>query len=249
MLYYIPIDPKKIKDITPEDSIDMHSFRFGSLTGIEYLTIIDPQLTALMFLRNTGIKAKLIFDDCTYEEKEAYLIAFMLTKRMSVTTPELSSTWAHILTDDTKLISILTEDEVCLFKERNNDLISELYRFMVSIPLCAMDIYSVTRHEDRIDMNEFPVSNYNQFNHFALVQLFDYRQMIIASQSIEGIEPVFYQNYFRSNQCDVYPGFIGDLINKFPHLQLINIIMNNDPELTDSFVNGVINMFQTNHEE
>ncbi len=241
MIYELPIAAEDIKEIKETDTIDMHSLKFPDA--------VDPIITALLFLRNTGIRAKLLFDECTYEEKEGYLIHFMITKRMSATIPELASTWAYILVNmeehsvyGDNIYSILSFDETKKFRERNKSLIDELNRFLISIPLCSIDIYAVTRSETkRIDMNEFEVSSYYGFNHFALIQLLEYPAVILLSQSITGIEPVFYQNYFKSNQCDVYPGFVGDLVNKFPHLQLMNIIMNNNQDLTDSFVDAIVN--------
>lgn len=234
MKYTLPIDPDEIKAVRENDVIDMASLNFPA-------TVTDPQRVALMYIRNIGVKAAFSFERCSYEEKENYLLLFMTTKRMSVNIPILASTWAYILLNDSesKLQSILTFDEAELFRKTHSELVQELYTFLVSIPLCAMDIYATTRHEERIDMRDFKVSSYVGFNHFALIQLLDYNEIILLSQTIEGTEPLFYTNYFASNKCDVYPGFVGDMINRFPHLQLINIIMNNDPKLTSMFIDGV----------
>lgn len=235
MLYTLPIDSNYIKEVKESDVIDMSALNFP-------IDVENPQRVALLFLRNTGIKANFKFDGCTYAEKERYLLLFMTGKRFNVKIPALASTWARIMLDDSgyeNLESILTHDEIVAFRNKNNDLIKEFRRFLTSIPLCAIDVYLDVNKETNIDLSDFEVSMYDGFNHFAIVQILDYNEIILLSQSIEGIEPVFYRKYFDSNSCDVCPGFVGDLVNRFPHFQLIKIVMNNDPQLTSIFIDGL----------
>lgn len=242
MNYSLPIENNSIKNVSINDIVDMSDLKFPEV-------VTDPERIALLFIRNTGIKANFTFARCTYEEKAKYLMLFMTGNRINVTMPKLSSTWARILLHgkiESSLMSILSVNDIIRFRDDHKDLIDELYQFMVSIPLCSIDVYASVKGNSEIDIpSEFKISTYDGFNQFGLVQLFDYREMIMLSLSMPEIKPVFYQNYFQSKLCKNYPGFVGDLVNKFPYFQLLNIVTNDNEELRNTFANGLLGIYES----
>lgn len=240
MKYILPIESNKIKTVSMEDSIDMSVLNFPE-------NIFNKEKAALLFLRNTGIKTNFDFTDCTYEQKETYLMLFMTGRRVDVAMPILASTWVRILIHnkfESTIESILTEEEISKFYEDHKDLINEIHRFLISIPLCAIDVFN----NGRTKSNKEPINpgavwmktDYDEMNPFTLIQIFDFYDTIILAQNLEGsYEPIFYTNYFESCHDEHYPGFIKDLMNKFPYLSLLNVLYNDNEDVINKFTDGL----------
>lgn len=233
MVYGLPIQKLPI---SPDDSIDMSRLLFPVETS-------KQNKSALLYIRNTGLKANFIFDQCSYNDKEEFLLLYLENNRLNIEIPILVTTWINILTYEkfnVELESILNEDEIKMFHENNKEFIDEIYKFLVSIPLCSMKLYDQFSGSN-IDISEFKISKYNGFNGYTLIQLFDYKEIIVLSQSFSGIRPEYYEKYFNIDD-EPYPDFVNRLVNKFPHLSLLNVLMNENPELIHSFISGIENM-------
>lgn len=240
MIYTLPIESSLIRDITENDIIDMTNLNFTSAS--------NPQRMALLFIRNTGVYAKFMFDNCSFIEKESYLLLYLTGKRINVNIAILATTWVNILVHnklETKLPSILSYEEIEIFIEKHHDVIDEFYRFLVSIPLCSMNFYRDKDNNPKIDISEFEKSDFTGFNAFTLIKIFNYKEMVILPQLIEGIKPIFYSKYFESKSDrtnNIYPGFINDLMNKFPYSELLNILMSNNQNMVNGFICGFENI-------
>lgn len=249
MIYSLPIDSSLIKGIQEDDIIDMSDLRFPP-------EITNKQRAALLFIRNTGIKTNFVFYDCTFDEKEKFLLLYLTGKRIDVNMDILASTWVKILVYnklDTNTKSILTDKEISLFCKQHKEIINEIYRFLVSIPLCAIDVFNrgrIKNNEETIDLGiEYEKTDYYRINPFTFIKIFDYNEIIILSQMLEGyITPVFYTNYFESCRDEHYPGFINDLMDKFPYLSLLNVIYNENPLVPELFVDGLKDLLNINNE-
>lgn len=90
MIYNIPLKDIPIKDVHNDDIIDMSSFIFDD-------TISDKKRAAMLYIRNTGLNAKFLFDNCSYLDKEDFLILYLTGHRLNVDIPILTSTWVKIL--------------------------------------------------------------------------------------------------------------------------------------------------------
>ena len=231
MIYNIPLKDIPIKDVHNDDIIDMSSFIFDD-------TISDKKRAAMLYIRNTGLNAKFLFDNCSYLDKEDFLILYLTGHRLNVDIPILTSTWVKILVYNkfnTDLPSILKNTEIKIFYEAHMDLINEIYRFLISVPICSINLYdtSVGLLKKNIEISECDI-----FNSFTFMKLFDFDEIITLSCTIEGFDPVFYRNYFDP-MYECRPGLINDLVNKFPYSALLNILLCNNPEIIEKFIEAV----------
>lgn len=244
MIYSLPIDFSKLP-LEEDDIIDMSMPNFPVDDN-------NQNKAALLFIRNTGIKSKFDFSKCNFESKSEFLNLYLKGTMMNINVPELTETWISILTCgyfDINIKSILTDDEIIKFKENNKSFIFELHRFLISIPLCAMSLLNMKtgNFDIKLDMRDFEKSDFKEFNYHAFSHLFDYKEIIMLSQVIENITPVFYEYYFDFNNQDL-SSFINKLINKYPYLSILNIMTNGD-EIKNMFISGISDMLNPNKEE
>lgn len=197
--------------------------------------------SALLYLRNTGFKpSKFDFTSCSYSSKSEFLILLMRNNRLNVDIKPLVTTWIKILSVgviDIQLESILSEYELLMFIDTNKNLVDELRKLLVSIPLCAMCIYN-SSGTNNINMNDFKINNFNDFNPYTIINLLEYDECTTIVRLINDIIPEYYKFYFDpNNEC--MHGFINLIINKFPYLSLLNIIMSDDNSIVEKFINGM----------
>ena len=67
MVYGLPIQKLPI---SPDDSIDMSRLLFPVETS-------KQNKSALLYIRNTGLKANFTFDQCSYNDKEEFLLLYL----------------------------------------------------------------------------------------------------------------------------------------------------------------------------
>lgn len=234
-IYSLPIEKLPINE---DDIIDMSKLNFP-------VDKCKQLKTSFLYLRNTGIKAKYEFDGCSYKEKEEFLMLYMKNNRLTVNMPMLTTTWVRILVHgkiNSELDSILTEDEIDKFYNDHNDYINEIYQFLISIPLCSMNLYrDEGSTKSKINMDEFPSTNYFEIDPYVIIYLINYKEIIILSQAIEGSDPLFYIRYFDTT-WECYPGFIKQLVDTFPYSSLLNVILSKNGNVINAFVDGLRNL-------
>ena len=99
---------------------------------------------SFVYLRNINIPNIIEFDFslCSFKIKSEYLVMY-ITGDANVNMRILNQTWIKILSfgyTDISIDSILNDDEINQFIVENNELVYELRRFMVSMPLCSMNL-------------------------------------------------------------------------------------------------------------
>lgn len=242
--YVLPINMDDVKDDN-DIIIDMSKTNFP-------IDKDKQKISCFLFIRNTGLTAKYDFSDCDYKDKEEFLIQFMFHRNINVGIKELLDTWVCILTTGytniRHLSSILNEDEINLFIKNNIEYVHELYRFFVSIPLCSMSFYlKSAKMDSAISMGDFQSSDYYGFNVYSLNQLFNYNEIILLTQMIDNIAPVYYYKYFDID--DNRSSLRDTLFNKFPYLNMMNLIMPGNNENIDAFKNELENLLNKMMEE
>ena len=204
--------------------------------------------TSLLYIRNTGLSANFDFTNCSFDDKSDFLLLYLNNNRLNIDIPIIVMTWVNILTYnrfDPHLDSILTKDEIKLFYDKNQKIINELHIFFVSIALCSINLYNYL-NTGKVDISEFPKNNFKGFNPYTLLQLFDYKPIIMLADSLNNtLKAEFYTYYFDINS-EPYPNFINALVNKFPYYSLLSIIMSKDLKVINSFCENVESLLKNN---
>lgn len=233
--YFLPIKENFISD--KDGIIDMHNLNFPVDSNLQVKT-------SLLYLRNTGIQGNYDFSECTYEEKEEYLLLYLKNNRLDTLIPLLTKTWVYILSskyfDINKIFmeSILTKEEVEIFCVNNKEFLDEIYNFLSSIILCSMYVYSRDGYE-KFDLSQFKLTEYYGLEPKILLSLFDFDAIILLTQKCsKDYKPKFYDRYFVTGY-ECYPGFINALTNKFPYLSLFNVFLSEDKNLINNFLNNI----------
>lgn len=228
----LPIDD--MESIDNDFIIDMSELKFPVSS--------DAQVRAsLLYLRNTGISPSgYDFSLCSYESKSEFLMLIIKNMRYNVNIGPLITTWIKIISTgviDVHLDSILSDEEINKFRIENRLFIDELCKFLISVPLCAMNLYNSSGNNN-INLDEFKHNDFNDFNPYTIMKLLEYDECVTVSRLIDGIIPEYYDLYFNTNN-ECIPGFINSIINKFPYLSLLNIIMNDSTDVVEKFINGI----------
>ena len=238
--------PLNINEVCETTEIDMNNLNFPCDKS-------EQVNAAMLFIRNLDIHAKFIFDNCIYEFKEEYLVRYMTRKNFDIDIEILTSTWINILAYEyggTNQPSILTKDELSRFVENNDGIIFEMKRLLVSIPLVAMDFFReslIKDHRDgNIDLSEFDVSSYEPndttlINTGSFVRMFDYEELVVIQQAIQGIEPMWFINYFQKENNRFY----GQFISKFPYLDMLNMFIPENEGIQNEFIEQLKNFLES----
>lgn len=234
-MFGLPIDLETISSNNDKINIDMSKLSFPCDE--------DKQIrSSLIFLRNTGVKVDLYFENCSYEEKSKFLMIY-LNDKIVIDIPELSVSWIKILSYGYLNIdfpSILNDDEIKKFNEENKDFIFEIHRFMVSLPLCAINYFANKSERGDIDINEYESTDYDGINMKNFIHLFDYEEFLFLVQNIMDIDPIFYNKYFYFNEN--YNPYIEIFLNKMPYLNILNIMLDVNEESQQEFIDGIKNI-------
>lgn len=242
MKYYsLPIDLNVIDSINKEEAvIDMSDLKFPCDESKQVRS-------SFIFIRNTDLDMNFDFEKCSYEMKEEYLL-FYFKGNINVNIPVLSTTWLEILfheyTGGITLQSILNNEEIEKFINRNGNYVNEIHRFIVSIPISAINFYlGYNMVESDISMDEFPQSDFDELNLDNFIHLVDYSDFMLLITPRPGIEPTFYTKYFNRGENDPYKQI---LISKLPFLNMINMMINPKESVNDTFVNKTDELLANN---
>lgn len=228
-------DPSKV-------SIDMSNLKFDCPDN-------KKKFYAFIFIRNTGIKSILNFDKCSFEDKEEYLNMF-LTLNIEIKCPILASTWIEILSfnnnENIYLPCILDKAEIIKFRERNKNLLDNIYQFINSLPLYS--IFSFTNEYDfGININEFECSNDNNIKLVNFYQLTEFDRFILLLNANPSYEhrPVLYEDLFndRENSYD-----FNRIMKNLPYINFLNAIFSNN-QCQDDIVSEINNLFKQEEEK
>lgn len=129
--------PEKILDLDINTDIAELSNYVVDISSIKY---DDPDLESnkvecsLIYFRNLDLPLACDFSKLTFEEKEEWLLKYINSDLFDLNIRELIETILNLLADEPleDFLSILTFDEIKLFKNKHKDLLDEMIRFIVS---------------------------------------------------------------------------------------------------------------------
>lgn len=209
----LPYDIDLMNNIAEHGAIvDMSSLKFP---GIDK----DKQIyTALIFLKNTGFDVTLDFSQCSFKEKEEYLLLY-LQKDVSIKNPEFAKTWIEILltelTLEIEMQGFLAPEEIKLFIKRNQDsYISNIKSFIASLPVYAM--YRYYLNDKAYTLNDIKHSDYSQISNNICKLFAMYPEEIMFIFSTIEKEPVFYEKLFTVENNELF-----DSLQNLPFFQLL----------------------------
>lgn len=174
-------------------SIDMSNLKFD-------IPDDKKKFYSFVFIRNSGIKPELNFDKCSFEDKEEYLLLF-LTTEIELKCSILASTWIEILNHADGVVvlpSILTQEEIEKFVERNRDFVDRCRQFINSLPIYAL--YSFHQPtEDPMDFSEFEHTDYEDIKLTNFYQLAEVDNFILLLEinPPDSHKPAFFDNLFN----------------------------------------------------
>lgn len=206
MLIGLPTDHELLDN---EDIIiDMNKIDLG----------IDNKLSKFIYIRNCGIKNKLYFGNCSYKDKEDYILTYM-ENDIDIKSIELTSTWASILSNDVNEFSILNENEIKIFNINNKEYINMIKIFISSILFFKADRMNKDKFkldiEDKIEETEF-----DKISLYAIHKLFNnnFNQILplVLNKNL-----LYFKNIF--NKRNSY--YLINIINSFtPFNELLILI-------------------------
>lgn len=161
--------------------------------------------TSLIFLRNTDFEVSLDFSNCTYREKARYLLTYM-KDGIKCKHKEFSDAWIEILLYASEISfesqSFMSHEEIDRFISDNRDYINEILKFIASIPLYAMNRFSLNgvayNTDDFTKTDNTDISN-------NIIHLFTYSAfMDIFECTSQKYEPVFYEKIFTMDNNELF---------------------------------------------
>lgn len=236
-LITIPYENGTIDNIN-ELSIDMSNLKFDCPED-------KKKFYAFIFIRNTGIKSKLVFDYCSFTDKEEYLRMF-LTSNIELKCSLLASTWIEILSfNDNEILlpSILNKDEISKFICRNKNLVDQVHQFINSLPLYTIYRFNETYDiGNDININEFESVDKFDFKIVNFYQLTNFDRFILLLNPNPPYEqrPVFYKELF-SDRSKAYD--FMNIVNNLPYMNILNAIFSNK-ECQNDIINGINHLFK-----
>lgn len=223
-LIKIPTDVEKIYG--DEDlEIDMGNLEFS-------VDKDKQKISAFLFIRNIGIKKRLNFNNCSYNDIEEYLMLF-LTKNIEINCDLLATTWLEIFlydeNEDLTLPSLLDKEEIKQFNEDHKIFIDGCRQFINSLPVYAIWSYCPS-DGDRIDMSQFETTDFDLLKLANFNQLIKYTHFLLLLEAVpsESHKPAFFNNIFiKENEYE-----LSVLMNNLPYLNMI-ITMFGGKEIQD----------------
>ena len=234
--YILPIDLSLLKDKSTDITIDMSKFNFPCDESAY-------RRASFIFIRNTGLKARYDFSNCTFEEKEDFLTMYM-DGPIVTNIPELTQTWINIIAykyTKVECSSILDTEETEDFINENILLVTELRKIVNSIPLCSIDYFS--KHNkikiyDKDTVNSIPINKFSNLNFSNFTNMCEYDDLarMIGILPLDKYPIQRYINIFNANRDKLY----GKLIKSMPYLAILDI-MYDDPDNIDERIHKVAN--------
>lgn len=231
-LITIPTDLSYIED--DELVIDMSNLNFG-------VDVSRQKYFSFIYIRNSGIKMKLDFSKCSYKDKEEFLMLFM-TSGIEVKSDLLASTWIEILfnSDQTKLNSILSIEEIKTFNNDHHEYISILRQFINSLPLYSMYVYHEEGTEP-MNLDEFETSDFDDISLCNFYQLTTFEDFLLLLEDT-GTEnkPMFFKKIFDNYNDSFY---MSSIISNLPYLQFLDLLLGSKEGQND-FIEILNNILQ-----
>lgn len=172
-------------------TVDFSKVKFPTMKTLE-----ENMKSAFVYLRNTGYKVDFIFQNMSYQQKEALLKTYLLTN-IDYEIPELNETWLSILYSCVglkvnELNCILDDLQLMCFTSENHDLVHSVWQFVMSLPLFVISKLDVETDMDaeKTDEDFNLVNFYHILKHKAADGLFTY---------IGEIPPKFYTKVFTKD--------------------------------------------------
>lgn len=186
--------------------------------------------SSFIFLRNAGIEVDLDFSNCSYEDKEQFLLLY-LTEDIDVNADILSTTWIEILSakDGGGIIlpSILTSDEIDRFLKNNKEFVAEIYQLINSLPVYSL--YCSQHNGVEFTTDEFKRSDSHliKITNFSKLSKYDAFILLIDGAT----EPLFYEKLFIKGEY-----YISYMMNRMPFLNLLSALFMT-PEMQSEIAN------------
>lgn len=223
--YTLPLDINVVDTTVGKISIDMSQLKFDVPDD-------KQKRAAFIFLRNADIKAELDFSDCSYNDKEEFLLMY-LTEDIDVDSDILTTTWIEILSardgGRIALPSILDADQIQIFIKKNNDFIAEIYQLINSLPIYSL--YCSDQNGGIFNTDDFKKTDYNRIKMTNFHKLADNSLFILFFD--DSTEPLFYEKIFIKGDYYMYK-----LMSKLPFTGMLSMF-SVAPEIQDEFVNRV----------
>lgn len=206
----------------------------------------DQQKRAsFIFLRNSGIKATLDFSKCSYLDKEAFLLLYLM-EDIDIDASILTTTWIEILSardgGGIYLPSILDEKELNEFIQKNDKFIKEIYQLINSLPLYAMMTSGI--HGSPMDLSGFKKTDYDKIKLSNFHKLADYDQFILLLNPELGGEPLFYEKLFnKSNR------YLWKMMQRLPFINLLYNLLIVPQEQQQEMIKEINNLLINNPKE
>ena len=213
--------------------VDMSDIQFPNITADK------NQRTTFIFFRNTGFDVKLDFSSCSFEEKEAFLLAY-LTENIDVKQSEFVKSYIKILNravgNDINVECILTDVEIEQFVKKNYAFITSILKFINSLPVFAMFYFSL--NGEVYDMEDFEKTDENIIND-------NFYYVISADEAITlfdhelQIPPMFYNQLFTFENEKLFHA-----VQKLPFFSILHGLCTTDTSEWETVIqnsNSLIN--------
>jgi len=187
-----------------------------------------------IYLRNTDFD-NIIFDFSTtsYEDKRDFLL-FYMTGDITYKIQPLIDTWQVIIcyfkNFNYNINSILNIEEIQRFIDENISLVSEIIRFLESLPIAVISRLDLEDGEIKMDVEEIETVSFNK-NIYELIT----RDFILAISMFEpNFEPAMYKSHFYKENDELF-----DIITKEnPYVSLFYGMTTEDwPKFTEMIDN------------
>lgn len=187
----LPYNMSEMEEIKNNGAIvDMSDIKFPGIPKDKI------QRTAFIFFRNTGFNVKLDFSKCTFEEKEAFLIAY-LTENLDVKPSEFATSYIKIFNrligNDINIECILLDEEIDQFIKNHEELLSKLFQFINSLPVFALFYFSLNDKAYTLSDIERSDENIINDNFYYIISRDEF---ISIFDNDAGVAPLFYTQLF-----------------------------------------------------
>lgn len=229
-VHKIPTDLSLIKE---DDIIDMSKLGFG-------VDDSKKKYFSFIYIRNSGIKVELNFDQCSYEDKEEFLMLFM-TSGIEVKSSVLASTWLEIIfnSDQPQLKSILNIEEVKKFNMDHSDYIAKLRQFINSLPLYTISIFK--DNDVSIDFNDFKMNDFTNISLCNFCQLTEFEDFLLLLEDTNTENKAEYFEKIFNNPENMY--HLSLMINNLPYLQFLSVMLGTQ-EVQNDFLKTLSNVLK-----
>lgn len=227
MITGLPYDINDMNTIRNKGAIaDMNNINFPNIPEDKQINV------AYIFLRNTDYPVTYDFSKCSFEKKSKFLNEYITTS-VGYKLDELIQTWMAaccfslgIVLEDT---GIFNKDELKEFVECNLEIIGEIIKFLISLPVYALYRFEV--NGKKMDISDIPTTDVSIFNEN--IYLFLYHpaiNIIITSDTI--FEPTFYTHYFTNENNKLF-----DSLQGLPYMPILYGLSEKKPEEWKEFLN------------